>query len=277
MYDQFQSAPMFGAIALLVSFGVCFVVLFPLYWWWKRTKAQTSELVAHDSFELVESSDSTQYSAQLVTPAVQSDEHCEDVIKLNVGEPVEQQESIAEFTHRSSDNEQETKQGVIHIDEHANAQHSNDLLVLSNDAVISPLEVQSDERNEDSKQGDEQTLLELQEEIVKLATNHHKDEQEVQQNVIRSDETPEIAPPESLPTLDLRDVQLLKTKTKVAVKASDITIPVPKSIRKRKVRGHDSFYICDLQSVFSLTLPEGVNSSGPMKRTRNRTARRKPR
>jgi hypothetical protein len=276
MYDQFQNAPIFGAVALLVSFGLCFVVLFPLYWWGKRTKAQTSEFVAHDLVESFESNNCT----SLVTPVVQVDEHNEDSNKPNVDELVElqkSQKSISEFTHSSTDSEQETEQSVVHIDEHANAQHSDELPVLSNDTAISTLEVQSDEHNEDSKQGAVRKSVELQEEIVKLATSHHNNEQELRQNVMGSDETSVVQPLGPLPVLDLSGVQLLKTKTKVAVKASDITIPVPKSIRKRKVRGQDSFYICDLQTIFSLTLPEGVNPHAPVRRTKSRTARRKPR
>jgi hypothetical protein len=275
MYHQFQNVPNVDTLALLVSFGLCFVVLFPLYWWWKRSRVQTSELVDQGSFESTELSDST----QAVAPVIQIDECCEDAIEPNVEEPVElqkSQKSTAEFTHSSGDNEQE-KQNVVHVDKHMNAQHLDEACVLSNDASISVLDVQGDERNEDDKQGVTQEPVELQEEIIELTTSHHRHEQELQQNVVQNDETPEIEPLKPLPTLDLRDVQLLKTKTKVAVKASDIAIPVPKSVRKRKVRGQDSFYICDLQSVFSLTLPEGITLNQPMKRTKSRATRRKPR
>jgi hypothetical protein len=269
MDDPFQNASLSGAIALLVSFGLCFVILFPLYWW-RRSRSQTEVSVTQGAVESAERSN----DAQAVTPTMQVDEHCENVTELNIEESVEQLQqsppSIAEFAQCGRNIEHEEVQSIAHVDGYGNDQGLNDLRVLDNDTSIAVSDIWGDEPDDDSKPEIVKEPVDLQEGRVELATSGSENEQEVQQTVVQVDETQEILPSESRPPLDLSGVQLLRTKTKVAVKASDLTIPVPTSIPKRKISGHDCFYLYDLQTVFKVTLREE-----PIKRPRSGKARRK--
>jgi hypothetical protein len=272
MYDQHQHVLTFGAAALWVSVGVWFVALFPLYWW-TRTRAQTMERSQGVGESSVRSK-----GTRVGVSAIQTDERRQDATELNGEEPIRPQmsrQSIAEFTRSDRDDEHNMEQSRIHSDPHRNAYCSSGLGVLGDPPSIAVSDPWDDEPDDDGKQAMLKKSVERQEKIVELATHRRKDEQAGTQNEGQRDQPPEVDPLESRPPLDLSGVHLLRTKTKVAVKASDLTIPVPPSIRTRKVRGHDSFYLCDLQTVFDVTLSEGMNLDEPVNKTKHRTTRKK--
>ncbi len=76
--------------------------------------------------------------------------------------------------------------------------------------------------------------------------------------------TSAIDQPSERVTLDLSSVEFLTTPTKVAVKVEDIpdNVQVPRSVRRKRVKGIESFYIRDLSRVFDVVLPQGMNLEG---------------